>query len=234
MIKYLLLQQQFDVKKMQAEVRKLVDEAWKEHYNKKHYEGGWSILPLRSIGGSLDNTYSIHSSGNEKIIYKDTQLLADCNYLRSVLDFFQCEKTSVRLMKLNAGAIIKEHSDQEMSFEEGEVRFHIPVHTNDQVEFYIMDEKVPMKEGECWYLNLSQRHRVSNLGTTDRVHLVIDCKVNDWIKKIFSENALVRKEISDEELKPRYSPEEKLRIIQQLRLMNTDTGNELADKMETE
>lgn len=136
-------------------------------------------------------------------------------------------------MKLEAGAIIKEHSDQEMSFEEGEVRFHIPVHTNQRVEFYIMDEKVPMKEGECWYLNLSLKHRVSNLGNTDRIHLVIDCRVNDWVKDLFN-NVLLKKEISEEELRPHYSSEEKLRIIQQLRLMNTDIGNELADKMESE
>jgi mannose-6-phosphate isomerase-like protein (cupin superfamily) len=233
MIKYLLLQQQFDIHRMQAEAGNLISTAWREHYNKKHYEGGWSILPLRSIGGSLDNTYSIHFSANEKIVYQDTLLLAGCEYFKKVLDFFQCEKTSVRLMKLEAGAIIKEHSDQEMSFEEGEVRFHIPVHTNQRVEFYIMDEKVPMKEGECWYLNLSLKHRVSNLGNTDRIHLVIDCRVNDWVKDMFN-NVLLKKEISEEELRPHYSPEEKLRIIQQLRLMNTDIGNELADKMESE
>jgi hypothetical protein len=38
-----------------------------------------------------------------------------------------------------------------------------------------------MKEGECWYLNFNLPHRVKNSGTADRIHLVIDCVVNDWL-----------------------------------------------------
>ncbi len=232
MIKYLQLKRNFDVAQLKAETNRLATSWWKEHYNKKHYEGGWSVLPLRSVGGDPENHYSIHSSSDTMRTYKDTPLMDGCPYIKSVLDFFECEKTTVRLMKLEAGAIIKEHTDYEMSFEEGEARFHIPVQTNDKVEFYLQDERVPMQEGECWYLNLSLKHRVSNLGTEDRVHLVIDCRVNDWLKKMFIENATLQKEISEEELRPKYSAEEKTRIVEHLRQMNTTTANELADKIE--
>jgi hypothetical protein len=40
-----------------------------------------------------------------------------------------------------------------------------------------------MREGECWYL----LHCVHNRGTTDRVHLVIDCQLNPWLDEMFPE-----------------------------------------------
>jgi hypothetical protein len=35
-------------------------------------------------------------------------------------------------------------------------------------------------------MNLSLPHRVHNRGTVDRVHLVIDGKVNPWLQELFS------------------------------------------------
>ena len=167
------------MQQLQQEVVLLENSLWKAHYNTAHYEGGWTILPLRSINGTIDNIISLHSTAAETIpAYKDTVLLEQCNYIRSVLDFFECEKTAVRLMKLHASAVIKEHSDHDLSFEDGEVRLHIPVMTNPAVEFFLDDERIVMEEGECWYMNLTLKHRINNFSNIDRVHLVIDCKVN--------------------------------------------------------
>jgi aspartyl/asparaginyl beta-hydroxylase (cupin superfamily) len=234
MLKYLQLKELFDVEKMQHEVTQLEGDLWKLHYNTKYYEGNWSILPLRSIGGSIDNIIAVHSTAAENInVYQNTALLNQCTYLKSVLDFFECEKTSARLMKLHAGAVIKEHRDQEMSYEEGEARIHVPVFTNPDVEFFVDDERIIMQEGECWYLNLSLKHRVNNFGDTDRVHLVIDCKVNDWMRNLFADPSLLQKHIAEEKSQP-VSKEEKLKIIQQLRLMNTEVSLDMANKMENE
>jgi hypothetical protein len=232
MIQYLQLKQYFDVATMQSEVSGLTETWWKEHYNKKHYEGSWSIIPLRSAGGDPANVYSLHVSASSNPAYSDTPLLEKCPYIQSVIGFFQCEKTSVRLMKLNAGAVIKEHTDHDMSFEEGEVRFHIPVITNEKVDFFILNDKIPMKEGECWYLNLSLKHRVTNAGNTDRIHLVIDCLVNDWVKKMFADEEAQKKEIDDSAAAPQLTAADKLQTILHLREMNTDVANGLADKME--
>ncbi|MCX6317621.1 MAG: aspartyl/asparaginyl beta-hydroxylase domain-containing protein [Bacteroidetes bacterium] len=235
MIQYLQLKKQFDSVAMQEEVSRLAANWWKEHYNKAHYQGSWSVIPLRAAGGDPGNIYSIHISANQTLRYEDTPLLKDCPIIQSALDFFECEKTSVRLMKLNAGAVIKEHTDQDMHFEEGEARFHIPVITNDLVDFFIEEEKIPMKEGECWYLNLSMRHRVTNSGATDRIHLVIDCIVNDWIKHLFETATALRKDTDRDRIEGRQmSLDEKKKMIVQLRELNTPVANELADKMEAE
>jgi len=135
-------------------------------------------------------------------------------------------------MKLDPGAVIKEHTDHEMSFEDGEARFHIPVVTNRDVNFFIEDEKIVMGEGECWYLNLSLKHRVSNLGEASRIHLVIDCKVNDWIKDLLNSDAACKKEISVKHEEVPYSEADKTKIIRQLRLLGTRVSNELADRLE--
>jgi hypothetical protein len=91
------------------------------------------------------------------------------------------------------GSVIKEHRDHELGFDDGEVRLHIPVITNPQVEFMLNQVRVVMNEGECWYLNVNQPHRVANHGMVDRIHLVIDCVVNDWLRELMLATAVTAK-----------------------------------------
>lgn len=216
---------------MLEEISHLPGIGWKMHYNKKHYEGDWSVIALRSPGGDPGNIFSIHASANDQLQYRDTPLLAQCPAINRALDYLQCEKTMVRLMKLNAGAIIKPHTDHDMCFEAGETRFHIPLQTNEQVDFCIEEEKIPMQEGECWYLNLGLTHRVTNAGATDRIHLVVDCIVNDWIQTQFAAPGIHKKEIT-QATPVQYSKETKRDIITSLRLLNTTVAHAMADKME--
>ena len=76
-----------------------------------------------------------------------------------------------------------------LDFEDGEVRLHIPVITNPDLEFILAGNRVVMQEGECWYLNVNQPHSVNNRGTTDRIHLVVDCVVNDWLRSLMLSTA---------------------------------------------
>ena len=41
--------------------------------------------------------------------------------------------------------------------------------------------KAIMAPGSVWYLRLADEHSIVNGGTRDRVHLVIDCTVDDWL-----------------------------------------------------
>ena len=230
MLKYLRLPVTFDTARLQQEVQALAAGNWKAHYNTKHYEGDWSILPLRSINGDVNNNYSVHATASDSH-YQDTPLLKTCSYLQTVLAQFNCPKTSVRLMKLDSGAIIKEHTDYDMYYEAGEARIHIPVFTNPQVEFYIQQERVMMNEGECWYLNLNLPHRVSNPGTQDRIHLVIDLLVNDWVKEQFTAPDLYKKEINEEEALRKPSPAQQAQIIAELERSGTPEALQLAAQL---
>jgi mannose-6-phosphate isomerase-like protein (cupin superfamily) len=231
MVKYAQLSQRFDAKKMQADVMQLEASCWKQHYNKQHYDGEWTVLPLRSLDGGIENIYSIGSPGAGVTDYRDTPLLENCHYLQEVLSYFQCEKTAVRLMKLHAGAVIKEHRDTALSLEDGEARLHLPVVTNAAVSFELDNEKLHLQEGECWYLNLSLKHSVRNDGSTDRVHLVVDCRVNDWLHEQLTTQVQLVEQVEVEE-EPRMVVAEKIKMINELRLMNTPVSLELAAKLE--
>lgn len=232
MIKYIHLHTQFDSVKLQQELAGLETSLWKEHYNRSHYEGNWTTLQLRSVNGDTGNNTAIQASSlATDLAFKDTPLLALCPYMKEVIDFFEIEKTAVRLMKLDAGAVIKPHRDHGLNFEQGEVRLHIPVSTHPKVKFLLDEEQLPMQEGSCWYLNLSLTHSVDNESDSSRVHLVIDGIVNDWLKNFFcgqEHHAVMCDEAKDDP----HSPEEKRNIIYALRQMHTEVADRLADEME--
>ena len=45
-----------------------------------------------------------------------------------------------------------------------------------------------MNEGEAWYLKFNLKHSVRNNGAAERVHLVVDCVANDWLRSFFPEH----------------------------------------------
>ena len=137
------------------------------------------------------------------------------------------------MLKLNAGSHIKEHRDAELNFERGEIRLHIPVRTHADVEFYLDKERLTLQEGECWYMNFNLPHAIHNNSPINRVHLVIDAVVNDWVKAIFnSTELLVKKEIED--LSGLLDAATKWQMIVQFREMNTAVSHQIADQLEKE
>lgn len=224
-IKYIKLPFQFEVNKLQHETALIAGEHWQLHYQTRHYTGGWSALPLRSVNG---NTQNILVSPEKNPVYADTAFLKQSPYLQQVLGVFQCPLKAVRLLKLDAGATIREHRDAELAYEHGEIRIHIPVVTNDLVEFIVDNERMYLKDGECWYMNFNLPHSLENKSNSARIHLVIDAVVNDWVKDLFTQSPLLKKEIDE----PVMNEETRRQIIAQLRLLGTETANRLADEME--
>lgn len=172
----------FDIQCLKEDAQQFSPEDWIPHFNTQYYEGDWSGVALRAVKGASVQLYS-DPNANDGFI--DTEMMARCSYIPTVLKTFECELTSVRFLKLSVGAHIRRHRDYQLGFEDGEIRIHIPVLTNPQVEFILDDNKVDMKEGEVWYLNFNLYHSVYNGGMTDRTHLVIDCVVNDWLLSYF-------------------------------------------------
>lgn len=229
MLKYLQLPFSFEVSRLQQEVDAIENQYWLAHYQTLHYSGGWSAIPLRSLAGKIDNIYALPEERGCK--YQSTSFLLNAPYLQEVLSAFQCPLLGVRLLKLDAGAIIKEHRDADLAFELGEVRIHIPIVTNDAIEFYLDKERVILKEGECWYMNFNLSHAIYNKGTEARIHLVIDAKVNEWVKSTFEQPGLLKKE---EKERKQLDVNVQLQIIAQLREMNTPTSNKMANDLENE
>lgn len=204
------------------EVMTSLNNQWHPHYNTYGYEGDWDVFSLRSPGGKTDSIFAELTGQND---FADTLHMENFPSVKKLLKSLHCPIMSVRLLNLKAGSVIKQHRDHELSFEKGEARLHFPIITNERVEFYVNDLRVTMQPGECWYINANMPHRVANYGTTDRIHMVIDCKVNDWLRDIF-----LRAEKT--EFEDVLNHEETLKIIHELRKQQTETANKMADKLE--
>lgn len=163
---------------LQADLAQLSSGDWQAHFNSAIYEGDWSGAALRNVP---NNPVSIYSNPGLSDDWIDTPLLQACSYFQQVLAAFHCPLLSVRLLRLAPGAFIKEHRDYSLGLDYGEVRIHIVVVSNAAVECVIDGEVYRWKEGESWYADFSRPHRFSNHGATERVHMVLDCKVNDWL-----------------------------------------------------
>lgn len=175
----------FDAQQLQNDLKKIEEAEWVKHYNSSIYEGDWSGVALRSVGGKAMQLYPDPTATDD---FADTEMLSRCNYYRQVLNTLHCPLTAVRLLRLRAGSNIAEHRDYRLGYEDGEVRLHVPIVTNPDVAFYLAGERVMMAIGDCWYLNVNLPHRVDNRSNTDRVHLVIDCVVNDWLAAYFADH----------------------------------------------
>ena len=168
----------FDPARLKAELEHISPADWMPHFNTNIYEGEWSGVALRSIAGHALQLYPDPTATGA---FSDTELLARCPYYQEVLKTFRCPLTSVRLLKLKARSNIREHRDYKLGFEDGEMRVHIPVVTDPAVAFFVNGERVLMQEGETWYVDVNLPHRVDNASDIDRIHLVVDCVVNDWL-----------------------------------------------------
>ena len=175
----------FDRDRLAADLRRLSSTPWIDHFVKQNYQGDWGVIPLRGPVGARHPVHMIYSNPTATA-FEDTPMLADCRYFRAVLDSFACPLQAVRLMRLTAGSIIKEHADHDLCFEQGSVRIHVPIATNEGVIFELNRRRVILEAGSCWYLRLSDPHSVVNRGDTDRIHMVIDATVNEWVETTFA------------------------------------------------
>ena len=169
----------FDPESLKRDLDQVSAHEWVAHFNKGYFEGGWTGVALRSIDGSVGKLYI---PGDVTEPFVDSPLLDRCPNVRAALALLKCPLRSVRFLRLSPGSVIREHRDYDLGFERGQLRLHVPVTTNSDVLFFLDAYPIDMKAGECWYLDLSLPHWIENRGPTDRVHLVIDCELNDWLR----------------------------------------------------
>lgn len=169
-----------DVAALRADLIRLGDAGWTPHFNRDYYAGDWSGVVLRGSPGRGDSLYI----GGEGGVWEDAPAMAQCDGARALLATLDMDVRSVRLLRLGAGAEIKEHRDYGLGPREGEARLHVPIITNPAVAFWVRNRRIDMRPGEIWYLDLGQPHRVRNDGATDRIHLVIDVAADDRLKAL--------------------------------------------------
>ena len=223
MSKFLKLDFVFDSPGLMRELAMLEQKQWLDHYNQRDYVGSWDVLPLRSVGGRIDNINSV--PGNT--IYANTALLEDCPCFREVIDTFECPQKSIRLMRLAPGSTIREHRDDGLGFLYGEARLHIPIATNPDVKFIVDGKPVVMKSGECWYVDFTMPHHVFNGGSEPRIHLVIDLLRNDWLDRVFYRCGYVLEQHEKAKVDENITPENLELVIAELRKQDSPIVEQL-------
>ncbi|WP_422008942.1 aspartyl/asparaginyl beta-hydroxylase domain-containing protein [Roseivirga pacifica] len=177
----------FDVNKLQEEYKALKLGSF-TYYN---------VIPLRSPAHLVDTSLPFPPPADDYADgswcdWMDTQELEKSPYLNEVVDFFKAKTkvTLVRLLRLAPNSTVKEHTDPTLGIEieKSVVRLTIPIFSNEQVEFYLNDELMHMALGECWYMRLTDPHRIINNSTEERVNLTIDMIPNEWLRGVIEES----------------------------------------------
>jgi hypothetical protein len=156
---------------------------------------------------SLPNNFQIsksHSEHHNNLPYAN--ILNSCLYFKEIFDSFETEITSFRLLRRKANSSYGLHEDKDMG--DDIKRFQIPIVTNDdswlcvthydkisegwtEENSYTMEDfgrrfkgrydSYQLEPGTMYHFDVTKIHTLFNEGDTDRVTLLIDVKVNDWL-----------------------------------------------------
>lgn len=172
---------QFDADRMKLELESISNSfrLIRNQYTKNSLLGTHLILP---------NPNGERNEKGESFFLSDE--LQKCPYLLEVLNTFQCNKFTFRSQNLLPGGIIEKHSDGDKGLKHHWVRLNIPVATNENVHTYYNDERIPMKNGECWLPDVTKEHEMFNHSDETRWLLLMDCEFNDWWKEILTAQGL--------------------------------------------
>ncbi|MFT6395299.1 MAG: mannose-6-phosphate isomerase-like protein (cupin superfamily) [Bradymonadia bacterium] len=160
-----------------------------------HYD----VVPLRSPAHFVDPTVpapppAADFADGSWTQWKDAPGLERSPHLQEVLAAFNANTAVnlVRVLRLEAGGVIAEHTDPTLGLhiERSMVRLTVPIVRGPACTFWLNDIPVPMLPGECWYLRLTDPHKVHNNGTAERMSLTIDVVPNPWLQELIQSAAL--------------------------------------------
>lgn len=177
----------FDAAKMRAEVEAL-------NMNSFIY---YNVLPMRAPAHLVDPSLPFPPPADD---YADGSWTDWLNapeleaspYLKNIVEEFQkhTKVTLVRLLRLEKGNTVQEHRDVTLGLqiERSVIRLTIPIIKEEKADFYLNNNIVPMKPGECWYMRLTDPHRVENKSDADRINMTIDMIPNEWVRNLILDN----------------------------------------------
>jgi len=150
-----------------------------------YHNGEWTGISLCAEGGDPFTTRTGIVPTGQPFAY--TEVLQRTPYFRELLDELRCPKRSVRLLHLPPGGRIERHSDPPLNFQHGILRLHLPIVTHPDVVFVIGEQRCVWRAGELWWGNFARPHSVYNGSPIERVHMVLDVEITDFVLDLFPE-----------------------------------------------
>jgi hypothetical protein len=158
----------------------------------------WTAISLYGYGSKITDilkpgVLKSSVSVDEQLQWTSLHEATPLNPVFKILENLPCKYERVRFMKLEAGKVIGKHSDKidkDLGFDDGQiVRIHVPIRTNDDVVFSLFESprakvahEYNLKTGHYYYMDVTKPHAVRNMSEVDRIHLVVDCYVNDALR----------------------------------------------------
>jgi hypothetical protein len=178
----------FDVARMVAEVEQLRPDTWKRQ-NYIDEQGqireawvDWRCLPLRSIGGDPSRT----DPGAPGLVdFAYTRWYEQAPYLAEVLASIPAPIFAVRLLALAGGVEGPEHNDIKFDLRWGLARLHVPITTSPGAVLYLDKQPFRWQPGTLWFGDFNRFHKVENVDTALRIHMVFDVAVSPGLLELF-------------------------------------------------
>ena len=167
---------------VQREVASL-DVQWTNVYSEYH-TGGWQTLSL------LNRTSKPTDTIFEDCEPVETSLLERMPETCALLRGLGFRYLFGRLAKLEVNAFIYEHRDYQNLRNDRLLRLHIPVITNPFSSIVVDRTRIHLALGYIWKLNPIHRHAAANFGKEPRIHIILDCYVDEALEVLLSAETL--------------------------------------------
>jgi hypothetical protein len=166
-----------------------LDAIWQEPYS-EYGSAGLKIVTLLNSTGKQDN-FDYHDC----IMPLPTPILDSLPAYRAFLAEGGLKIMGARLLRLEPGAFLHEHRDFVYLEPRPRYRLHLPLVTNSKAFICIPGKNIHFQRGFLWKLNPKDTpHSACNFGDRPRIHLLLDCYLNDALA------ALLEREFLDEKL----------------------------------
>jgi hypothetical protein len=150
---------------------------WKEAYS-SYQSGGWYVAQLMNSTGS---TEQLKIDGGAPVA---TPLLGQFPTIKRLLDETDLDVKIARLARISPGSWMHEHND-DVGIGEERQRLHIPITSNPKAVLCFDGAHVHLEPGFLWKLDHERvPHAAANYGDADRVHLILDCRVNEALRHL--------------------------------------------------
>ncbi len=162
-----------------------LESIWQEPYP-EYGSDGLKVATLLNHTGEQEN-FDYHDCAKPE----PTPLLLKLTELQRFLDESGFNIMGSRLLRLDPGTFLHEHRDFVYLENVPRYRLHMPLITNDQAFITSPGLNVHFKKGYLWKLDPKQTiHSACNFGTTPRIHLMIDCYVEEKLQALIDQQFL--------------------------------------------
>lgn len=167
---------------LQQEIASL-DLQWTNVYSEYH-TGGWQTLSL------MNHTSEPTDTLIEDCEPVETTLLKQMPETRALLRSLGFRYMWARLAKCEANSFLYEHRDYLQFPKQRRLRLHIPVMTNPFSSIVVDRTRIHLALGYIWKLNPIHRHAAANFGKEPRIHIMLDCYVEETLEALLNAETL--------------------------------------------